>query len=327
MVVLAVDLAPQNPRELRLANPIMAASGCYGFGMDLAGLLDVGSLGAFISPSLTVRARKTDRRSWLVPTPGGVLYANTLPNPGLRSLLRTYPRIWERWTVPVIASIAGESADEFATIAETLDEVAGVSGLEINLSLPMRGEIEGRIGDDPDRTFAIVEAVRTSTSLPVIAKLNSSPLLVVESARAAQSAGADAISLVNAVEGLVIDSEHRRPAHNVRNAFLAGPAIKPIVLRQVFDVAASVPIPVIGGGGIASLDDALEFLMAGASAIQIGSAIFTEPALPERLVNELTAWMTTRGIAGLDDLVGVAQVVRRDSEETMDDDSDEVQPA
>jgi dihydroorotate dehydrogenase (NAD+) catalytic subunit len=312
MVVLDVDLAPGNPRELRLANPIIAASGCFGFGVELAGVVDLERIGAFISPSLTVRARGLDRGARLVPTPAGAVYANTLTNPGVRSFLRTYPRIWEQWTVPAIVSIAGESVDEFATLAETFDEVSGIAGVEINLSLPVRGGTTRRIGDDPDLTFEVVEAVRTSTSLPILVKLNSDPLRIAESAHGAQSGGADAITLVNAIDGLAIDIFRRRVASRREQSFLVGPAIKPIVLRQVYDVASAVEIPVIAGGGIASLDDALDYLLAGASAIQIGTAVFADPGLPIRLVEELRAWLETQGITRLEEIVGAAHSSRGD---------------
>jgi dihydroorotate dehydrogenase (NAD+) catalytic subunit len=197
--------------------------------------------------------------------------------------------------------------DEFATLAETLDEVSGIAGIEVNLSLPVRGGTTSRMGDDPDLTFAVVEAVRLSTSLPVLAKLNSDPLRIVETAQAAQSGGADAITLVNAVDGLAIDIARRRPAPRVEQSFLVGPAVKPIALRQVFDVAGAVEIPVIGGGGIASLDDALEFFLAGASAIQIGSAVFADPGLPVRLIEELRVWLETHGITRLVEIVGAAR--------------------
>lgn len=307
MVALEVDLAPGNPRELRLANPVIAASGCFGFGGDLAGVVDLEQLGAFISPSLTVRSRALDRRARLISTAAGVVYANTLPNPGLRSFLRNYPRMWEQWSVPAIVSIAGESVDEFATLAETFDEVSGIAGVEINLSLPVRGGTTSRIGDDPDLTFAVVEAVRTSTSLPVLVKLNSDPLRIVEAAQAAQTGGADAITLVNAVDGLAIDIARRRLASRTEQSFLVGPAIKPIVLRQVFEVAGAVEIPVIGGGGIASLDDALDYFLAGASAIQIGSAVFADPGLPVRLVEELRVWLESHGITRIGEIVGAAR--------------------
>lgn len=307
MVELGVDLAPGNPRELRLTNPVIAASGCFGFGVDLAGLVDLERLGAFVSPSLTVRARGLDRRARLISTAAGAIYANTLPNPGMRSFLRTYPRMWEQWAVPAIVSIAGESADEFATLAETLDETSGIAGIEINLSLPVRGGTSRRIGDDPDLTFAVIEAVRTSTSLPVLVKLNSDPLRIIETAQATQSGGADAIALVNSIDALAIDIERQRPVDRTARSFLVGPATKPIVLRQVFEVAGAVDVPVIGGGGIASLEDALDYFLAGASAIQIGSAVFSDPGLPVRLTEELGAWLESRGITRIGEIVGAAR--------------------
>jgi dihydroorotate dehydrogenase (NAD+) catalytic subunit len=308
LVSLSVDLAPNNPRELRLTNPVIAASGCFGYGQEYAGIIDLQRLGAFVSKSITLRARSGNPMPRLVETPAGILHSIGLHNPGLTAFARKYPSIWSTWDIPAIVSIAGETIDEFATIAETLDELSGVSAIELNLSSPNR-EVPGScFGDDPDQTAQLVEAVRDFTSLPIIAKLSPSAMDVTSIALAAEAAGSDAISLINSIIGLSIDVKRRRPALSTALGGLSGPAIKPIAVRMVHHVAAAVSVPVIGIGGIASLADVLEFLMAGATAVQIGSAIFAQPSLLSRLIDELEAWMTTNQIDRLDQIVGAVRI-------------------
>jgi dihydroorotate dehydrogenase (NAD+) catalytic subunit len=307
VVSLSVDLAPHNPRELRLANPIVAASGCFGYGQEYAGIVDVQRLGAFVCKSITLRPRTGNPMPRIAETAAGILSAVGVQNPGLSAFARKYPPIWSTWSVPAIVSIAGETIDEFATIAQRLDELPGVAALELNLASPNREAAGASFGWDPDDTAYLTAAVRAATSLPLIAKLSPVPRAIVEVARAAESAGADAVSLVNSYVGMAIDVTRRKPVFAAGAGGLSGPAIKPLALQMVYEVAATVSVPVIGGGGIAGLGDALEFLMAGASAIQIGTAIFAQPSLLNRLVGELEAWMTTNGFARLDELAGIAR--------------------
>ncbi|MEA2593977.1 MAG: dihydroorotate dehydrogenase catalytic subunit [Thermomicrobiales bacterium] len=306
MVSLAVDLAPRNPRELRLTNPVIAASGCFGYGQEYAGIVDVQRLGAFVSTSITLRPRHGNPMPRLTETPAGLLSAVGLQNPGVRVFARKYPPIWSTWSVPAIVSVAGESVDEYAAVAEALDEVPGVAAIELNLGSADRNQPHVCFGWDPDQTALVTEAVRASTSLPIIAKLSPTPVGIVDVALAAEEAGADAVSLINSFPGMVIDTKRRRPTLAAGAGGLSGPAIKPIAVQMVHDVAAAVSVPVIGIGGIASLADVLEFLMAGASAIQIGTAIFAQPTLLTRLIGELEEWMTTHGIDDLGEIVGAA---------------------
>jgi len=312
VVSLAVDLAPNNPWELRLANPVIAASGCFGFGLEYAGIVDVQRLGAFVCKTITLRPRSGNSMPRLIETPAGVLSAVGLQNPGLAAFVRKWPPIWSSWDVPAIVSIAGETVDEFAAIAETLDELTGIAAIELNLSSPIRDLPGSCFGFHPDQTAQVVEAVRASTSLPVVAKLSPAANDIVAVALAAESAGVDAISLINAIVGLTIDVKRRRPALATGFGGLTGPAIKPIAVRMVHDVAATVSVPVIGIGGIASLADLLEYLVVGASAVQIGSAIFAQPSLLTRLIDELEAWMMTNEIDRLDQIVGTIRIPTAD---------------
>jgi dihydroorotate dehydrogenase (NAD+) catalytic subunit len=306
-ISLGVDLAPGNPRELRLANPIVAASGCFGFGQEYAGIVDVQRLGAFVCKSITLRARRGSPLPRIAETPAGMLSADGLQNPGLQAFARRYPPLWAGWSVPAIVSIAGETIDEFAAIAEALDELPGVAGIELNLSCPNRDDAGASFARDPEQTARVTASVRASTTLPVIAKLSPLPFGLVDVALAAEAAGADAISLINSFAGMTIDVSRRKPTLATGAGGLSGPAIRPIAVQMVYTVAGSVSVPVIGIGGVAGLADALQFLMAGARAVQIGSAIFAEPSLTTRLIDELAAWMTANGFARLDDVVGSAR--------------------
>jgi dihydroorotate dehydrogenase (NAD+) catalytic subunit len=307
VVSLAVDLAPGNPRELRLANPIIAASGCLGYGTEDANVVDTSRLGAFVAKTVTLRSRTGNPLPRLTETPAGVLAAVGLQNPGLDVFLRRYPPFWAMLPFPAIASIGGESVHEYAEIARALDEASGVVAIEVNLSCCPAETPDFCFGWDADLAASVVEAVRAATSLAVIAKLGPGPVDIVEVALAAEGAGADAISLINSVVGLAIDVQRRRPMLASRRGGLSGPAIKPIAVSAVAEVAAAVTVPVVGGGGIANLDDVLEFLMAGATAVQVGTAIFTEPGILVRLVEELEAWMIGHGVARLEEIVGVAR--------------------
>lgn len=307
MISLEVDLAPRNPRELRLRNPIIAASGCFGYGQEYADAVDVQRLGAFVCKSITLRPRGGNPLPRIVETAAGILSAVGLQNPGLSAFARRYPPIWSTWDVPAIVSIAGESTGEFAAVAEALDELPGVAAVEINLACQNR-EVGGwSFAADPEQTAEVCEAVRASTSLPTIAKLSPATAGLVDVALAAESAGVDAISLINAVPGLAIDVERRRPGLAAGAGGISGPAIKPIAVRMVHIVASAVSVPVIGVGGIAGLADVLEYLMVGAAAVQVGSAIFAQPSLPTRLIDELEAWMTSNGIERLGEIVGAAR--------------------
>lgn len=315
MVSLAVDLAPNNPRELRLTNPVIAASGCSGYGQEYAGIVDVQRLGAFVTKSITLRPRSGNPMPRIVETPAGILSSVGLQNPGLAAFVRKYPPLWSAWDVPAIVSIAGETIGEFAALAEALDELPGIAGIEVNLSSPNR-ELPGTcFADDPNQASHVVEAIRASTSLPVIAKLRPAAIDIVTVALAVEVAGADAISLINSIVGLSIDVKRRRPALATGLGGLSGPAIKPIAVRMVHAVAGAVSVPVIGIGGIASLSDLLEFLMVGASAVQIGSAVFAQPSILTRLIDELEAWMTSHQCERLDQIVGVARVPSVDQDD------------
>jgi dihydroorotate dehydrogenase (NAD+) catalytic subunit len=316
-VELAVDLAPGNPRELKLRNPVMAASGCFGYGEEYAGVIDVQRLGAFVSKGITPRRRKGNPMPRILETPAGMLNAIGLQNPGIDGFVKRYPRLWQSWKVPAIANICGESVDDYFDLARVLDEQPGVAALEVNISCPNIAQGGYCFGWDAGMSAEVTRAVRAATTLPVIVKLSPEATNIVEVATAVEDAGADVISLINTFVGMKLDVRHRRPALANHTGGLSGPAIRPLAVRMVYQVAAAVRVPVIGIGGIMSLDDALEFFLAGASAVQIGTGIFVDPVLPIRLIDELAIWLEREGFASVGQAVGIANPGFRSRDERV----------
>lgn len=303
---LRVDLAPHNPRELILRNPIIAASGTFGYGVEYAGTIDIQRLGAIMSKGVTYSRRRGAPMPRIAETPAGMLNAIGLQNPGIKGVLTKYPPIWSRWAVPVIVNIAGDSVAEFAAMAAMLEEASGITGIELNVSCPNVAAGGMFFGCDPGLAAEVTAAVRAVTTLPVIVKLTPNVTDIVTIARAVADAGADALSLINTLLGMAIDIRHRRPVLGNNTGGLSGPAVKPIAVRMVYQVAASVDLPVIGLGGISTLDDALEFFMAGATAVQVGTATFANPTAMVDLVEGLPAWLAREGFGSVREIVGLA---------------------
>ena len=303
---LRVDLAPRNARELILRNPILAASGTFGYGTEYAGLVDVQSLGAIVSKGVTYRRRRGAPMPRVAETAAGMLNAIGLQNPGIKGVVTKYPPIWSRWDVPVIVNLAGDSVGEFAEMAAILEETNGVAGIELNVSCPNVAAGGMFFGCDPDLAAEVTAAVRAATSLPVIVKLTPNVTDIVAIARAVVDAGADALSLINTLLGMAIDIRRRRPVLGNLTGGLSGPAVKPVALRMVYQVAGAVEVPIIGLGGIATLDDMLEFLMAGATAVQIGTATFANPLAMTDILAGLPTWLARQGFGSVREVVGLA---------------------
>jgi dihydroorotate dehydrogenase (NAD+) catalytic subunit len=303
---LAVDLAPNNPRELRLRNPVIAASGCFGYGQEYASVIDVQRLGAFVSKGITPHARAGNPMPRISETPAGMLNAIGLQNPGIRGFIKKYPSIWENWQAPAIVNISAETVEDYAMMASLLEEQPGIAGIEVNVSCPNIARGGYCFGWDPEMLAEVTRAVRAATTLPVIVKLSPGAIDIASVAQAVEEAGADAVSLINTLVGMAIDVRARKPVLANITGGLSGPAIKPIAVRMVYQVAAGVRIPVNGMGAIMGLSDALEFFFAGASAIQIGTAIFVQPTMLIRLIDDLQLWMEHQGVRTLDEIVGAA---------------------
>jgi len=303
---LEVDLAPRNPRGLRLKNPVMAASGTFGYGTEYADLVPIDRLGAIVCKGTTLRPRAGIPTPRFAESPAGMLNSIGLQNIGVEALIREKAPLWATWDVPVIVNIAGETVAEFAELAARLDGVPGIAGLEVNISCP-NVETGLEFGRDPAGAAAVTAAVRRATSLPVIVKLTPNVGDIVAVARAVEAAGADAVSLINTFLGMAIDIRSRRPVLGTTTGGLSGPALKPIALRMVYEVAGAVEIPVVGIGGITTAADALEFLLAGATAIQVGTACFANPQAPAEILDGIVSYMETNGIVDIRELIGAAR--------------------
>jgi dihydroorotate dehydrogenase (NAD+) catalytic subunit len=303
---VTVDLAPRNPRELVLRNPVIPASGCFGYGQEFAGAIDVQRLGAFVSKGITPEPRSGNPMLRIAETPSGMLNAIGLQNPGISKFIRKYPPVWESWQVPAIVNISAETVEDFEMMARRLDDVAGVAALEVNISCPNISAGGFCFGWDARMSAEVTRAVRAATTLPIIVKLSPGALDVVEIAQAVETEGADAISLINTLVGMAIDTRTRKPVLANVTGGLSGPAVRPVALRMVWQVAGAVDVPVVGIGGIASVEDAIQFFMAGASAIQVGTAAFAQPKVLMELVDGIPEWLAAHGHERLADIVGVA---------------------
>ena len=305
---LSVNLAPRAKRELILRNPVMTASGTFSNGLEFARVLDYSRLGGIVSKGVTLRPRRGNPNPRIVETPAGMLNSIGFQNVGVSKLLHDVAPVWETWDTPVVVNMLGDTVGEFARLAEALDGAAGVAGVEVNISCPNLdvGGIE--FGRDPAAAAAVTEAVRGSTSLPVIVKLTPGVTDIAAIACAVERAGADAICVANSFVGMAIDVQKRRPRTNRTVAGLTGPAIKPLALRLTWETARAVEIPVVGCGGIMDGRDALEFLLAGASAVQIGTAMFRDPWAALRVVDEIEEWCAREGVSQISEIVGQLQV-------------------
>ncbi len=307
MANFSVQLAPKNSAGLRLANPVMTASGTFGYGTEYSHLFDIQKLGAIVCKGTTLKPRDGNPQPRLMETPSGMLNSIGLQNIGVKALIKEKAPVWARWRVPVIVNIAGETVEEYAALAKELNNVVGISGLEVNISCPNISAGGAEFGVHPESAAKVTAAVRANTSLPVLVKLTPNTGEIAEVATAVAEAGADAISLINTVRGMAIDIYTRQTLLGNRTGGLSGPAIKPIALAMVYDVAGAVDLPVVGCGGITSSSDAIEFFMAGASAVQVGSASFINPRAPLDVLEGIEQFMAKEGIKDISELVGAAR--------------------
>jgi len=303
---LCVQLAPRHPKGLILANPVMIAAGIAGYGIEYAEIADIQRLGAIVCKGTTLMPKKGNTQPRLVETAGGLLNSVGLENIGVDALIREKAPVWARWRVPVIVNAAGETVGEYVAVASKLEGVTGVSGIELNISCPNVSAGGMEFGVDPKLAARVTSAVKAATTLPVIVKLSPNVTDIKEIALAVEQAGADAISLINTLKGMAIDVDQRKPRLGNIAGGLSGPVIKPVALYMVFEAARVVRIPVIGCGGIACAEDALEFIMAGATAIQIGTASLTNPQLGLNVLEGIQNFMRQKGVQNLTELIGIA---------------------
>ena len=305
MPSLEVNVAPHHPLGLTLKNPVITASGTFGYGTEYASIYDVNCLGAIAAKAVTLEPRRGNAMPRIAEVPGGMLNAIGLQNVGVEALIREKAPLWATWDVPVIANVAGASLEEYVTIAEMLDGVSGIAALELNISCP--NVAHGLdFGTDPTMAGAVTQAVSERSSLPLIVKLTPNVTDMRPVATAVADAGAHALAIMNTLSGLAIDIEERRPVLATGNGGLSGPAVRSIALRFVYTVAPLVDIPIIGIGGIGATEDALMFLMAGATAVQVGTANFYNHRAPLEIIAGLEAYCAENGLESIQEIIGAA---------------------
>jgi dihydroorotate dehydrogenase (NAD+) catalytic subunit len=299
---LAVEVA-----GIRLKNPLLAASGTYGYGVEYEGIVDLATLGGIVSKGLYLAPRDGAPPPRIVETPSGLLNAIGLQGIGIHAFVSdVLPRL-RRHDTALLVNVCGDTVEEYAEVARVCDGAPGIAGLEINISCPNVKQGGMAFGGDPRMTHAVVAAVRAVTRLPVVPKLSPNVADIAVFARAAEEAGADALSCINTLLGLAIDVETRRPRLGFGTGGLSGPAIRPVAVRMAWQAAHAVKIPVIGIGGIASGRDALEFLIAGCRAVQIGTANFVDPGIYERVLAELQDYLARHGLRDIREVVGTLE--------------------
>jgi dihydroorotate dehydrogenase (NAD+) catalytic subunit len=304
--VESVDLSVELGRGLRLANPILVASGCFGYGVEYGDVVEVQRLGAICCKGTTLKPRIGNQTPRVTETPGGMLNSIGLQNPGVEAVIEKYAGTWAGWRVPVIVNVAGESVADYVEVVRRLDGQPGVAGIELNISCPNVGRGGLQFAIDAEGAASVTAAVRRATDLPLLVKLSPIVADVRPIARAIADSGADALTAVNTLSGIAVAASRRRPL--LGNVFggLSGPAIKPVALRIVYEVAQVVDLPIVAIGGVTELGDVLDYLAVGAVAVQVGTAIFADPTLPVRLADELADECRRRGITSYRPLIGTA---------------------
>jgi dihydroorotate dehydrogenase (NAD+) catalytic subunit len=287
--------------NVKLRGPVIAASGTFGYGTEVP-LLERSALGGMVSKGIFLRPRAGTPPPRIVETPSGMLNAIGLQGPGADALIREYAPEWAGWDFPVLVNINGESAAEYGELTSRLDGVPGVAGFEINISCPNVEQGGLYFGNDPRAAAAVTEAVRLRTKLPVWVKLTPMVTDIGVIARAVEAAGADALCAVNTFVGMSIDLNEHKPRLSFRTGGLSGPAIRPLAVHLAHQAARAVSIPVVGVGGIMRADDALEFLVAGCAAVQVGTATFVNPRAIAEVNDGIASYLDSHGFTSLADL-------------------------
>ena len=285
-------------------NPVLTASGTFGYGGEFAQFYDPGELGGFVTKAVTPEPRRGNPAPRIVETPSGMLNAIGLQNDGLEVFTNKIIPELRKYDTAVLVNVAGRTVEDYVTVCEILDEYDVIDALEINISCPNVKEGGVSFGCLPVSAASLVGKVRKATSKPLIVKLTPNVTDITEVARSVVDAGADGVSLINTLTGLVVDVERRRPMLANVTGGLSGPAIRPVAVRMVYEVARAVSVPVIGMGGIFSARDALEFIIAGASLVQIGCGMFVKPRLPLEVIAGLSEYLDRHALTSIHELVG-----------------------
>lgn len=296
-----------NIGSLKLKNPVMTASGTFGYGTEYADFMDISRLGAIIVKGTTLKHREGNPYPRMAETPSGMLNAVGLQNKGVDYFVdHIYPEIKDTDT-NIIVNVSGSCIDDYAQTAAIINTLDKIPAIELNISCPNVKQGGMAFGVKPESAAQVVEAVRKAYDKTLIVKLSPNVTDITEIARAVEGAGADSVSLINTMLGMAIDAEKRRPILSTVTGGMSGPAVKPVALRMVWQVAKAVKIPVIGLGGICSATDAVEFLLAGASAIQIGTANFIDPSISAKVVDGIDAYLDRHGFGSVKDIIGALE--------------------
>lgn len=296
---LSVEIA-----GLKLRNPVIPASGTFGYGEEFSEYVDFATIGAFVTKGLSLKPRAGNPTPRIVETPGGMLNAIGLQNVGIEAFIAKKLPFIRTAEAPAIANFFGNTPEEYAELAARLDTLPEIAALEVNISCPNVKQGGIVFGTDPVCAASVTAACRAATTKPLIVKLSPNVTDIVEMGKACEDAGADALSVINTLTGMAIDLERRRPVLANITGGLSGPAIKPVALRMVWQVARAVQIPVIGIGGIMTATDALEFILAGATAVQVGTASFINPSAAQAIAADMERWLADRSIFSLKELIG-----------------------
>ncbi|MDH4227616.1 MAG: dihydroorotate dehydrogenase [Deltaproteobacteria bacterium] len=292
---------------LTLSNPVTTASGTFGYGLEFAPYVNLSKLGGIFTKGLSLRPREGNPAPRTIETPSGMLNAIGLQNVGVDVFIREKLPKLRKYKTAIFANIFGETVDEYAELAGRLDGVSGVAGLEINISCPNVKKGGIGFGTDQNEAASVVRAVRSKTKLHVMTKLSPNVTDIKAMVRAVEDAGTDSISLINTITGMVIDVDKRRPVLANKVGGLSGPAIRPVAVRMVYEAASATKLPIVGIGGIVTGRDALEFIMAGASCVQVGTANFVTPDAAEKVLGEIKEFMRLKNIGRLSDIIGAAR--------------------
>ena len=300
--MLAVNIA-----GIKMKTPVMAASGTFGFGLEYSDFVDLNKIGAVVVKGMTLKPRPGNKGRRIAETPAGMLNSIGLENPGVEEFLHTILPKLAHYDVPIIVNISGSTIEEYGELAKLLT-VPGIAGLELNISCPNVKEGGIAFGTQCHSAAAVVSMAKRNTHLPVIVKLSPNVTDIVAMAQAVEEAGADAISLINTLLGMAIDIHQWKPVLGNVMGGLSGPAVKPIAVRMVWQVAQAVTVPIIGMGGIVTAEDAIEFMLAGASAVAVGTGNFVNPSATQSVAEGMKVYLEKRGLSNVNQLVGKVNV-------------------
>lgn len=289
---------------LELKNPVMPASGCFGFGKEYAQLYDLSKLGAIMIKATTVETRLGNPTPRVAETPAGMLNAIGLQNPGLEKVMRNELTYLEQFDVPIIANVAGTITEDYVEVAEKISEAPNVKALELNISCPNVKHGGITFGTDANVARELVEAVKKVSKVPVYVKLSPNVTDIVEIAKAVEAGGADGITMINTLIGMRLDERTGKPVIANGTGGLSGPAVKPVAIRMVYEVYKAVNIPIVGMGGVSTAQDVIDFMSAGASAVAVGTANFVDPFVCPKIIEELPKKLDQLGVKYIKEIIG-----------------------